>query len=362
WNTVTGNRVLHISGLPALLAIDDRNLDNPLNVGVRREGLNYYGLANNEWLNIDLGSDSDVFNAQGTTAITNVFGHVGDERYYISSRASETLVSSFTAPKTDFLEGNLDFIRGNLNIDAGVGRHLLFISDEASVVGDPNVVITDHPTTSTALPGAEIEIRGLAPASIDYLAAATGNFADGITMWAGYGDDGITIDGTHQRDASGVRTITTLNTGLGNDTVTATLYANTVGTQLKDGFFVLNTQGPYNDFWSYTDADKVYAQTSTLPLIVFGGQDNDVIVGGEGDDLLFGDRGRVLYFATPSAIAAISYTLSDAELFALETTAVAVLGHGGHFDKTDGVVRPVGLAISVDRLIGGIDTIYGNGA
>src|SRR5207253_11265967 len=108
-------------------------------------------------------------------------------------------------------------IRGNLNIDAGAGRHLLFISDEASVVGDPTVVITDHPITPTALPGAEIEVRGLAPASIDYLAAAgsAGNFADGITMWAGYGDDGITIDGTDQRDAF-VRTITTLNTGLGN--------------------------------------------------------------------------------------------------------------------------------------------------
>src|SRR5207253_3418840 len=105
--------------------------------------------------------------------------------------------------------------------------------------------------------------RGLAPASIDYLAAAgsAGNFADGITMWAGYGDDGITIDGTHQRDAF-VRTITTLNTGLGNDTVTVDLTATTIGNRLQDGFFVLNTQGPYNEFWSFTDADKVYAQTS----------------------------------------------------------------------------------------------------
>src|SRR5439155_602503 len=137
----------------------------------------------------------------------------------------------------------------------------LFISDEASVAGDPSVVITDHPITPTALPGAEIEVRGLAPASIDYLAAAgaAGNFADGITMWAGYGDDGITIDGTHERNfpAPGggtLRTITTLNTGLGNDTATVNLTAG------QDGFFVLNTQGPYNEFWSFADADKVYAQ------------------------------------------------------------------------------------------------------
>jgi len=363
-NAVTGNHVLRFTGLSATLAIDDRNLDNPLNVGNRREGVNYYGLANNEWLNIDLGSASDVFNARGTTAITNVYAHGGDDRFYVSELANETIASAFGIgmPKTDFLEGNLDFIRGNLNVDAGAGRHLLFISDEAATVGDPNVVITDHPTTSTRVNGAEIEIRGLAPASIDYLAAAgtAGNFADGITMWSGYGNDGVTIDGTHERNVPApgggtLRTITTLNTGLGDDTVTATLTAG------QDGFFVLNTQGPYNEFWSYTDADKVYGQTSTLPLIVFGGQGNDLIVGGQGDDLLFGDRGRVLYFTDPSAIPLISYTITDAQLLGLESTAVSVLGHGGHLDKTDGVVRPIGLAISVDRLIGGIDTIYGNG-
>src|SRR6185312_1450760 len=301
-NAVTGNHVLRFTGLSATLAIDDRNLDNPLNVGNRREGVNYYGLANNEWLNIDLGSASDVFNARGTTAITNVYAHGGDDRFYVSELANETIASAFGIgmPKTDFLEGNLDFIRGNLNVDAG------------------------------------------------------------ITMWSGYGNDGVTIDGTHERNVPApgggtLRTITTLNTGLGDDTVTATLTAG------QDGFFVLNTQGQYNEFWSYTDADKVYGQTSTLPLFVFGGQGNDLIVGGQGDDLLFGDRGRVLYFTDPSAIPLISYTITDAQLLGLESTAVSVLGHGGHLDKTDGVVRPIGLAISVDRLIGGIDTIYGNG-
>src|SRR6185312_9484680 len=225
-NAVTGNHVLRFTGLSATLAIDDRNLDNPLNVGNRREGVNYYGLANNEWLNIDLGSASDVFNARGTTAITNVYAHGGDDRFYVSELANETIASAFGIgmPKTDFLEGNLDFIRGNLNVDAGAGRHLLFISDEAATVGDPNVVITDHPTTSTRVNGAEIEIRGLAPASIDYLAAAgtAGNFADGITMWSGYGNDGVTIDGTHERNVPApgggtLRTITTLNTGHGDD-------------------------------------------------------------------------------------------------------------------------------------------------
>src|SRR5262249_29842747 len=115
-------------------------------------------------------------------------------------------------------------------------------------------------------------------------------------------------------------------------------------------------------FWAYRDADKVYGQTSTLPLIVFGGQDNDIIVGGQGDDLLFGDRGRVLYFGNAAqAIDPINYLLSNADLASYESSAGAVLGHGGPGDKTDGVVRLIGLAISVDRPIGGSDTIYGNG-
>ena len=36
-----------------------------------------------------------------------------------------------------------------------------------------------------------------------------------------------------------------------------------------------------------------------------------------------------------------------------------MLGHGGPGDKTDGVARRAGLAVSVDRRIGGGDTIYG---
>jgi Ca2+-binding RTX toxin-like protein len=341
-------RKLRVTGLPGPLSLDDRSLDNPILIGGRRSGINYAV----DILNVDLGPGNDVFNVRGTTAVTNLFGHNGNERYYVSAIANETLASAAT---TDFLEGDLDDIRGNFNLHAGTGRHLLFISDEASVTADNSVAITDTPVTSTRLPGAEIEIRGMSVGPITYQATLnTGNFADGITMWAGYGNDVVSIDGTHQRDAS-VRTITTLNTGLGDDTVTATLTAG------QDGFFVLNTQGPYNEYTSYADADKLYAQASTLSLIAFGGQGNDVLVGGQGDDLLFGDRGRVLYFSNPAAIAPVSSTLTDAQLATLETTAVSVLGHGGHLDKTDGVARQVGLAITVDRTVGGSDKIYGNG-
>ena len=107
------------------------------------KGVLYHQL---EVLNIDLGPGHEVFNVRGTSAVTNVFAHAGNDRFYLSSLASETLASALT---TDFLTGDLDDIRGNLNLHAGDGRHLLFISDEAAVIGDANVVITDQPVTAT---------------------------------------------------------------------------------------------------------------------------------------------------------------------------------------------------------------------
>ena len=53
--------------------------------------------------------------------------------------------------------------------------------------------------------------------------------------------------------------------------------------------------------------------------------------------------------------------ITDAQLLATEGAGVTVLGHGGHLDKTDGLIHPVGLAITVDRTIGSNDTIYGIG-
>ena len=169
----------------------------------------------------------------------------------------------------------------------------------------------------------------------------------GITIWTGYGDETIFIDGTHLR--AGLRTVTTLNTGLGDDHVTVDLDAG------EDGFFVLNTQGPFNDYLTLGDRDTVRAAASTLPLIIFGGQDQDDLVAGQADDLVFGDRGRVLYFDNP-ALADLGLPLAT-----LESLAVSVLGRGGAGDKSDGVIRPALLALSVDRLIGDSDILQGEG-
>ncbi len=281
-----------------------------LDVATRMDGISYYGA---DTLNIDLGSGSDIFNVQGTTAVTNVNLHDGgtlgnSEQIYVSSDAD---IDRAAAGAFDLLIGHLDDIQGVLNLDAGAGRHRLMISDEATATGDSNVVITDQPVLGLGLPTTDITVTGLAPAAMTYKtdAGEANNFADGITYWTSGLSDTITIDGTHLRGDGATlgttRTITTLNTGEGGDTVNATL------TDGQDGFFVLNTQG---------GDDTVDATASSLPLVVFGGLGRDTIDSGTGADIIFGDLGRVHYLDGTSGL-------------------VARLGGGGHGDLTDGVVR-----------------------
>lgn len=95
---------------------------------------------------------------------------------------------------------------------------------------------------------------------------SNGSFAAGVTLWTGFGEDTILIDGTHQR--ADLRTITTLNTGLGDDLVYVDLDASEAnGTDTRDGVFVLNTQGAWNDYPSISDNDTVLG-TGTISLDV----------------------------------------------------------------------------------------------
>ena len=89
------------------------------------------------------------------------------------------------------------------------------------------------PTVSSAR---RLYLTGFALGGISIAAAPTGNFAGGITIWTGSGDDHITVNATHFR--AGVNEVTTLNTGLGNDNVTVNLSDGV------DGSFVLDAQGP----------------------------------------------------------------------------------------------------------------------
>ena len=196
-------------------------------VKTRIEGINYYFI---DVLNIALGSGNDVFNIQGTSTETNLYLGAGDERVYISSEANETLTSD-----TDFLRGHLHNINGTLYIDAGTGSHQLMVSGEASMLDNDDIEISDIADSGENSDG-EIFIRGLTggdnafgwvdlpQATIIFRADAgsANNFAQGITIWTGFGADTIWIDGTHYR--SGVRTVTILNTGLGDDTVWVNLH------------------------------------------------------------------------------------------------------------------------------------------
>ena len=102
---------------------------------------------------------------------------------------------------------------------------------------------------------------------------------------------------------------------------------------------------------SKPDNDLVDAHTSTMPLVIFGGQGQDDITGGKGGDIIFGDRGRVLWF-TPGTVIPPGATLAQ-----LMSLAVRVAGTGGTGDKTDGLEHLVGYVISVDPTIGDTDHI-----
>jgi len=131
------------SGLDTL-AVDGTGLaaGGTVTVTTRIDGINYYGF---ETVNISTGSGSEVFNVQGTTpgsngyaqaggiAVTNVVLNAGDDRVFVSSNAD---LDQPTWSAVDFLTGNMDDVRGSLNVDLGTGRHRLFMSDEASNVGD----------------------------------------------------------------------------------------------------------------------------------------------------------------------------------------------------------------------------------
>ena len=207
-------------------------------------------------------------------------------------------------------------------------------------------LITNVPTSPTALPGTEIEVDGFAPAPIDYQAATgtggivgtagtAGIFAGGITYWTGYGTVNVTVNGIFQQagidNASGqlLRTITTLNTGLGTHNITV----NLVGTASEGGLFVVNTQGPFADYPTYTNTSTVNASASTLPLIIFGGQGTSTILGGSGDDIIFGHSGQVVYDNA-------------------QNQPVTILGNGGPGDINNGVAS-VPFQYLYDRLLDG---------
>ena len=99
-----------------------------------------------------------------------------------------------------------------------------------------------------------------------------------------------------------MRTLTTFNTGGGDDVLTAAL-------DTAQGTFVVNTE---------EGDDVVDASTSALDLLVFGGVGNDQLTTGSGRDVVFGDVGT-----------------------AATADGRTVTGGGGPGDITDGGTQPL---------------------
>jgi len=314
-----------------------------VSVATRMDGIDYYGF---ETVNIDTGSRSEVFNVQGTTqgsngfaaaagvAVTNVALHDGDDRVFLSSNAN---LDQNSWSNVDFLTGNLDDFRGTLNIDLGAGRHKLFMSDEASS-HDDNWTITGNAD------GSSISVARAGRTAINYTfdAAHGANLYDGVAYWTGSGNDTVTISQIAR--LAGQRTTTSLNTGVGNDTVTATLADG------GDALFVANLSGgsatgdpKTHSAGGASDTDSFDGSLSTLPLVVFGGFANDTIHGGSNRDVILGDLGRVQYVDPVTG------------------TLLAQFGYGGRGDLISSrILDPMWVYTFVpDLTVGGNDTIYG---
>lgn len=229
-------------------------------------------------LDIYLTSGADVANVRGTSAAsTRVHGLDSDDRFFVSDSASYARDAATPA----FLPGVLADVGRELDIRGGDGANLLMVSDRDSSAGLSDAVL------------AHDRLSGFAPADILYSASET--FAGGVTVWTGAGGDEVAVVGARsdgdpttldwQNAGGGPRTITTLNTMSGGDTVRVELHDG-------DGLFSLNTGD---------DDDAVDGSESTLGFIVFGGYGNDDITTGAGDDIVFGEHGRVEYCADGTA-------------------------------------------------------------
>ena len=191
------------------------------------------------------------------------------------------------------------------------------ISDEASVVSDPNIVITDPPDLPPARghPGTEIgsaasrRRRSAARPRRRPGTSSTGSRCGPASATTRSPSPARTTANAADGHGDPIITVTTLNTGLGNDHVDVTLTAG------QDGFFVVNTQGPYDQFPTYptptSSTGRSLCRTSScallrperdaavdLPLISSAARATTSSHGGPGSDTILGDRGRVLFFAT----------------------------------------------------------------
>ena len=198
------------------------------------------------------------------------------------------------------------------------------ISDEAATVGD--TVVIDAVADA-------IRIAGLATGTITY--RTDGTFADGITVWTGSGADTISISATHR--AAGVRTVTFLNTGLGNDVVTVDLTAG------EDDLLVLDTQGGVDHVLPIGGSDVASVSVDGLTLAPAA---------------WVAYNGSVGLLNAPQPGSTISVTWRTTTIRAYRLGATGVIATGLDLKAGDVVTATVnGIAVSVLGMDANADTV-----
>jgi Ca2+-binding RTX toxin-like protein len=230
--------------------IDTLNVDDTGDTGTNEgtlsaTGLTGFGIPDDigyvalENLNIYLGAGDNTINVRSTSASTVIETGGGNDTINLGSQAPGS-------------GGTLNRFVGSVTIDGGGDSDTLNVDDTADT--DPNT----GTLTATTLTGLGMQ-SGVGYSNIENL-----------ELSLGAGADTLTVSGT------GFQTQTRVNTGAGKDMVNVSLLTGV------DGFFTLNTEA---------GEDNVNASSSTLPLLIFGGADNDTIRGGQGDDIILGQQG-----------------------------------------------------------------------
>jgi hypothetical protein len=273
-------------------------------------------------LRIYMGKQDIVANIRGTSAAeTFIEFQNGDDKVFVSSDADETVA---TADYVDHLFGVLDYIEGNLHLECNKGRHRLLISDVFSSIAKGVGLHGPAILTNSSFENLASNLGNI------YFSANAGNWYDGITIWLGTEGDELDIKSVQALAPN--RTVTSVHSGNGTDTLNITVRAS------NHSLLVANGQG---------DDDLIDASNSSLPVILFGDGGNDTLHGGSSGDVLFGDYGEVLWFDKNGVV-------------------VARVGGGGYGDFTDGEVRQISQIrgifppMNINYLDSGNDIVYGN--
>jgi Ca2+-binding RTX toxin-like protein len=293
------------------------------------DGIDYATLEN---LNIGFGDGGNTLIIDGTpTGTTNFRTGAGDDT--VNIRATNGIFDLDTQAGNDTINvgsaaadigGTLNGIGGAITLSAGVGYDILNLDD------------TGDTTSSSGVLGATV-ISGFGMAG-----DLTYGGVEQLEVSLGAGQDSVQVEST--MDAiDGIEPITLLNTGAGADQVSIALDA------ASDGFFALNTEA---------GDDIVDASTSTLSLVIFGGDGADNLTGGLAPDILFGDRGRVDYRdETGRLVTRLGIGLAERSLL---PNGVQEKGERDvPLHQSDGEIRPPVVAISRDGAMGGNDQILG---